>query len=219
MDCSTPGLPVHHQLPEFTQTHVHRVGGHQMVGDPTISSSVIPFSSHLQSFSASGSFKMSQLFTSGGQSIGGSASALVPPINIQDWFPLGWTGWMSLQSKGLSRVFSNTTVQKHQFFGFLYSPTFTSVQLYSLAFFIVQLSHLYMTTGKSIALTRWTFLSNVMSLLFNMLSRLVITFLPRSKRLLISRLQSPSAVILEKTLESPLDCKEIKPVNLKGNQS
>ena len=83
---------------------------------PTISSSVVPFS-HLQSFPASGSFPMSQFFTSGGQSIGVSVSASVPPMNIQDWFPLGWTGWISLQSKGLSRVFSNTTVKKHQFFG------------------------------------------------------------------------------------------------------
>ena len=83
---------------------------------PTISSSVIPFSSCLQSFPASGSFPMSQFFTSGGQTIGVSASALVFPMNIQDLFPLGWTGWISLQSKGLSRVFSNTTAQKHQFF-------------------------------------------------------------------------------------------------------
>ena len=84
---------------------------------PTISSSVIPFFSHLQSFPGSGSFQMSQLFTSGGQSIGVSASASVLPMNIQDWSPLGWTSWISLQSKGLSRVFSNTTVLKHQFFG------------------------------------------------------------------------------------------------------
>ena len=83
---------------------------------PTISSFVIPFSSCLQSFPASGSFPMSQLFASGGQSIGASALASVLPMNIQDWFPLGWTGWISLQSKGLSRVFSTTTVQKHQFF-------------------------------------------------------------------------------------------------------
>ena len=83
---------------------------------PTISSSVVPFSSHLQSFPASGSFPMSQFFVSGGQSIGVSTSASVLPMNIQDWFPLGWTGWISLQSKGLSRVFSNTTVQNHQFF-------------------------------------------------------------------------------------------------------
>ena len=84
---------------------------------PTISFSVIPFSSCLQSFSASGSFQMSQLFTSGGQSIGVSASTSVLPMNTQDGSPLGWTGWISLQSKGFSRVFSNTTVQKHQFFG------------------------------------------------------------------------------------------------------
>ena len=83
---------------------------------PVISSSVIPFSSHLQSFPASGSFQMSQLFASGGQSIGVSASPSVLPMNTQDWSALGWTGWISLQSKGLSRVFSNTTLQKHQFF-------------------------------------------------------------------------------------------------------
>ena len=110
MDCSTSGLPVHHQLPEFTQTLVHWLS-HQ-----TTSSSVIPFSSHLQSFPASGSFPMSQFFASGAQSIGVSASASVLPVNIQDWFPLGWTGWISLKSKGLWRIFSNTTVQKHQFF-------------------------------------------------------------------------------------------------------
>ena len=84
---------------------------------PTISSSVIPFSSCPQSFPASESFQISQLSTSGSQSIGVSASTSVPPMNTQDWPPLGWTGWISLQSKGLSRVFSNTTVQKHQFFG------------------------------------------------------------------------------------------------------
>ena len=113
MDCSTPGLPVHCQLPEFTHTHVRWVKWCH----PTISSSVITFSSHLQSFPPSGSFQMSQLFASGGQSIGVSASASVLPMNVQDWLPLGWTGWISLQSKGFSRVFSNTTVQKHQFFG------------------------------------------------------------------------------------------------------
>ena len=83
---------------------------------PTIWSSVVPFSSRLRSFPASGSFQMSQFFASGGQSIGASALASVLPMNIQDWFPIEWTGWISLQSKGLSRVFSNTTVQKHQFF-------------------------------------------------------------------------------------------------------
>ena len=86
-------------------------------GHPTISSSVIPFTSFPQSFSASRSFQMSQLFASGGQSIGVSASTSVLPMNTQDWSPLGWSGWISLQSKGLSRVFCNTTVQKHQFFG------------------------------------------------------------------------------------------------------
>ena len=116
--------------------------------------------------------------------IGVSASASVLPINTQDLSPSGWTGWISFQSTGLSRVFSNTIVQKHQFFS---TP----------AFFTVQLSHPYMTTGKTIALTRQTFVGKVMSLLFNMLSRLVITFLPRSKHLLISWLQSPSVVILE----------------------
>ena len=96
---------------------------------PTISSSVIPFSSCLQSFPASGSFPVSQFFKSGGQSIGVSASASVLPMNTKDWFPLGWTGWISLQSKELSRVFSNTTVQKHQFFSthFLHSSTLTSI--------------------------------------------------------------------------------------------
>ena len=83
---------------------------------PTISFSVVPFSFCLQSFPASGSFQMSQFFTSGSQSIGVSASASVLPMNIQDWSPLGWTGWLSLQSKGLSRVFSSTTVQNHQYF-------------------------------------------------------------------------------------------------------
>ena len=95
--------------------------------------SVIPFSSCLQSFWASGSFQISQFFASGGQSIGVSASASVLPMNIQNRFPLGWTGWISLQSKGLSGLFSNTTVQKHQFFGIqlsLYSPTLTSIPDY-----------------------------------------------------------------------------------------
>ena len=95
---------------------------------PTISSSVVPFSSCLQSFPASGSFLRSQFFASGGQITGASASTSALPLSIPDWFPLGWTGWISLQSKWLSRVFSNTTVKKHQFFGcsFLYSPTLTS---------------------------------------------------------------------------------------------
>ena len=95
---------------------------------PTISSSVVPFSTRVQSFPASGSFRMSRFFASSDQSIEASVSASVLPMNIQDWFPLRFTGWISLQSKGLSRVFSNTIVQKHQFFGtqLLYSPTLTS---------------------------------------------------------------------------------------------
>ena len=112
MDCNKPGFPVHHQLPEFTQTHVHQVGDAIQPSHPLSS----PFSSHLQSFPASVSFQISQFFASGGQSIGVSASTSVLPMNTQDWSPQGWAGWISLQSKGLSRVFSNTTVQKHQFF-------------------------------------------------------------------------------------------------------
>ena len=140
---------------------------------PAISSSVVPFSSCSQSLPASESFPTSQLFAWGGQSTGVSAFTSFLPKNTQGWSPLVWTGWISLQSKGLSRVFPSTTVQKHQFF---------STQL----FFTVQLSHPYMTTGKTIALTRRTFVGKVMSLLFNMPSKLVISFLPRSKRLLIS---------------------------------
>ena len=138
MDCSMPGLPIHHQLPECSTSCLSSRRYH-----PTISSSVVPFSSCLQSFPASGSFPMNWFFTSGGQSIGASASTSVLPINIQDWFPLGLTGLISLQFKGLSRVFSSTTVQKHQFFcSQLYGSTLT---------------------GKTIALTRWTFVGKVMS--------------------------------------------------------
>ena len=97
---------------------------------PTISSSVVPFSCYLQSFPASGSFQMSQFSASGSQSIGVSASASVLPMNIQDWFPLGLTGFISLQSKGLSRVFSNTTVQKYQFFSTQLSLWSNSQRLY-----------------------------------------------------------------------------------------
>ena len=124
MDCSVPGFPFHHQFPELTQTHVYQSC------HPTISSSVVPFSSCLQSFPASGSFQMSQFFASGGQSIGASASAPVLPMNIQGWFPLGLTGWISLQSKGHLRVFSSTTVRRHQFFGTQPSDTLTSVYDY-----------------------------------------------------------------------------------------
>ena len=151
---------------------------------PTVSSSVIPFSSCLQSFAASGSFPTSQFFASGGQSIGVSASASVLSMDIQDWFPLGLTGLISLESKGLSRVFFNTTALKHLFFSIqlsLWSNSTVSIHDYR----------------KSHSFGKTDFVGRVMSLLFNMLSRLVITFLLRSKCLLISWLQSPSAVILE----------------------
>ena len=113
MNRSTLGLPVHHQLQEFTQNHVHQVGDAIQPSHPLSS----PSPPAPQSLPASGSFPMSQLFTWGGQSTGVSALASVLPMNTQDWSPLEWTGWISSQSKGLSRVFSNTTVQKHQFFG------------------------------------------------------------------------------------------------------
>ena len=150
---------------------------------PAISSSVITFSSCPQFLPASGSFPMSQLFVSGGQSIGVSASASVLPMNTQNWSRLGWTGWISWQSGTLKSLLQHHSLK-------------ASILRCS-AFFTVQLSHPNMTAGKTIALTRWTFDGKVMSLLFNMLSRLVITFLPRSKHLLIPWLQSPSAVILE----------------------
>ena len=178
-DCSTASFPVRHQLPELTQTHVHRVGDTIQPSRPLSPPSPPAFNlSHHQGF-----FLMSQPFASGGQSFGASASASVLPMNIQDWFPSGLTGWISLQSKGLSRVFQHHSLK-------------ASILRHSV-FFIVQLSHPCMTTGKTIALTRLTFVGKVTSLLFNMLSRLVITFLPRRKRLLISWLQSPSGVILE----------------------
>ena len=112
MDCSMPGFPVLHYLPEFAQTHVHWLGDAIQPSHP-----VLPFSSRLPSFLASGSFPMTQLLASGCQSIEASASAPVLPMTIQGWFPLGLTGLISLLSKGLSRVFSSTTVQRHQFFG------------------------------------------------------------------------------------------------------
>ena len=159
---------------------------------PAISSSVIPFSSCLQSLPASESFPMSQLFAWGGQSIGVSASASFPPKKSQGWSPSKWTGWISLQSKELSRVFSGTTVQSHHFFG---------VQPFILSSSSI---HDYWK-NHSFDLT---FVGKVMSLLFNMLYRFVIAFLPRSKCLLISWLQSPSAVILE-----PPHCLTLFPVS------
>ena len=148
MNHGTPGLPVHHQLPEFTQTHVHRVSDAIQPSYP-LSSPSPP----APTFPASESFPMSQLFAWGGQSTGVSALASFLPKKSQGWPPSEWTAWISLQSKGLSRVFSNTTVQKASI---LRRP----------AFFTVQLSHPYMTTGKTIALTRGTFVAKVMSLYY-----------------------------------------------------
>ena len=151
---------------------------------PTISSCVIPISSCLQFFPASGSLPMSQFFTSGGQSIG-SFSFSIRPSNEHPGlisFRMDWLDLLAVQGTLKSLL--------------QYHSSKASILQHS-AFFIVQLSHPYMTTGKTIALTRWAFVGKVMSLFFNMLSRLVIAFLPRSKHLWISWLQSPSAVILE----------------------
>ena len=179
MNRSMPGLPVHHQLLEFTQTHVHRVSDAIQPSHPLSSPSPLaPNPSQHQS-----SFPMSQLFAWGGQSTGVSALASFLPKKSQGWSPSEWTDCISLQSKGLSR--------------FLQHHSSKASILRCSVFYTVQLSHPYMTTGKTIALTRQTFVCKVMSLLLNMLSRLVITFLPRRKHLLISWLQSPSAVILE----------------------
>ena len=147
-------------------------------------SSITPFSSCLQYFPASGSFPMNQLFTSGGQSIGASASASVLPMNIQCWFPLGLTRLISFAVQGTLK----SLLQHHS--------SKVSILQHS-AFLMVQLLHLYMTPGKTIGLMIWTFAGKIMSLLFNMLSRFVIAFLSRSKDLLISWLQSPSVVIWE----------------------
>ena len=176
MDCSTPGFPVLHSLSEFAYVHVHWIRWCH----PTISSYVVPFSSCLQSFSASESFPASRLFASGAQSIGPSTSASV--LSIQSWFPVGLIGLTSLLYKGLSRVFSNTTIRRHQFFALSlhYGPTLTSLHDY-------WKNHSF----------DYTFVSKVMCLPFNMLSRFVIAFLPRSKHLLILLLQSLSTVILE----------------------
>ena len=148
MNCSAPGFPVHH-LPAFAQTHVI-----ESVMPYNLSFSVTPFSPCLQSFPAAGSFPMSLFFASGSQSIGASSSVL--STNIQGWFSLGLIGLNSLPLKEFWRVFSSTAVEKHHFF----SPQPS----------LCQFSHPYMNTGKIIALTIWTFVSKVMSLLFNTLS-------------------------------------------------
>ena len=169
-DCSTPGLPLSLFLGVCSNSCPLSQWYHL-----SISSSVIPFSSCSQSFPASMSFQMRQFFTSGGHSIGASNSASVLQMNTQGWFPLGWTGWISLQSKGLSGVFSNSSK--------------VSILWHS-AFIKVQLSHLYMTTGKTIALTTWTFVSKVVSLLFNMLSRFIIACCSSHKSAEVSAMMS-----------------------------
>ena len=176
MDCSTLGFPVHHQLRVYSHCSPLSWWCH-----PTISSSVIPFSSCLQSFPALGSFPVSQFFTSDGQSIGSFSSS----------FSLSneYSGLISFRLDLLAVQGTLKSLLQHH-------SSKASILRCS-PFFIVQLSHPYVTTGKTIALTRQTFVGKGMSLLFNMLSRLVIAFLPRSKHLLTSWLQSPYAVILE----------------------
>ena len=176
MDCSTPGFTVLHHNLELAQTRSSSQWTH-----PTISSSVVPFSSCLQFWPSSVSFLMSWLSASGGQSIGASASASVIPMNTQDGSPLGWTGWISLQPKGCSRVFSTPQFKSinSSVLSLLYGPTLTSIHDY-------WKNHSFDCTDLC-----WQ------SLFFNMLFRLVIALLPRSKCLLISWLQSPAAVILE----------------------
>ena len=171
MDCSMTGFSVHHQLLEVTQTHVHQVSNAIQPSHP-LSSPYLTFnlSQH------QGLLKWVSSSPSGSQSIRISALASVFPMNIQDWSPLGWTGWISLQSKGLSRV----SPQHH---------SSKALILWYSAFFRVQLSHPYMTTGKTIALIWWTFDGKAMPLLFNTVSRLVITFLPRSKCLFSHHIQ------------------------------
>ena len=150
---------------------------------PTTSSSVAPFSSCPQSFTASRSFPVSWLFSSGGQSIGASASASALPMNIQGWFPLGLTGLISFQSRDSQEPSP--------------APQLKVSILQHSVFFVDQLSYSYMTTGKTIVMTVWTFVGKVVYLHFNTLSRFVIIFIPRSKCLSILWLQLPSAVILE----------------------
>ena len=167
MDCNTPGFPVHHKLLELTQIHVHRVGDAIQQSHPLLSTSLPAFSlSHHQGLFqwVSSSHQVAKVLE------------FQLPINIQDWFILGWTGWISVAVQGTLK----SLLQHHSIKASILSHS---------AFFIVQLSHPYMTTGKTIALTRQTFVGRVVSLLFNMLSRLVITFLLRSKCLLTSWLR------------------------------
>ena len=168
MDCSTPGFPVHHQLPEPAQIHVHQVGDAIQPSHPLSSPSppALNLSQHQGLFKwVSSSHQVAKVLEF-------QLQQSVLSMNIQDWFPLGWTGWISLQSKGLSGVFSNTTVKSinSSVLSFLYSPTLKFIHDY----------------WKTIALTRLIFAGKVTTLFFDMPSRLVIAFLPRVKSLLIS---------------------------------
>ena len=177
MDCSTPGLPVHHQILEFTQTHVHWVSDAIQPSHPLSSPSPASIFPRIRVFyNESGLHIRWPKYWSFSLSISSSNEYL---------------GWISFRMDWLGLLAVQGTLKNLQ-----YHSSKASVLWYS-AFFIVQLSHPYMTTAKTIALTRWTFVGKVMSLLFNMLSRLVITFLPRGKHLFISWLKSPCAVILE----------------------
>ena len=160
-----PGFPVLHYVLEFVQTYVHWIGNAIQPSHLLQPSSLFAF----KSFPASGSFPISW------PSIGASTSALVPPMSIQGWFLLGLTGWISLQSKGLSRVFPNTTV-----------GVWHQTILWCSALMMVQRSHLYTTTGKTIAFTIRTFVGKVIFLLFHTVSRFVTAFLPKSKHLWVS---------------------------------
>ena len=198
LDCSKANFPLLHYLPEFAHTHIYWVGdgiqpSHHLSPPSPLALNLSQHQGFFQWVSSSCQVAC----------IGTSTSASVLPMNIQGWFPLRLTGLISLQSKRLSKVFSSTSLK-------------ASVLRCS-AVFIVQLSYPYMTTGKTKALTRRTFVGKVMSLFFNILSRLVITFLPRSKHLLISWLQSSSTVILEPpkiksttvSTVSPSNCHEV----------
>ena len=179
MNCSTPGLPVHHQLPQFTQTHVHWVGDDIQPSHPLLSLSLaLNLSQH------QGLFK----WVSSLHQVGPNYWSFSFNISPSDEYP----GLISFRMDWLDLLAVQGTLKS-----LLQHHSSKASILRRSAFFTVQLSHPYMTTGKTIASTRWTLVGKVMSLLLNMLSRLVIIFLPRSKRLLISWLQSPSAVILE----------------------
>ena len=195
INCSTPGLPVHHQLPEFTQTHVHwvsKLSNHLTLCCPLLLSSTFPSIKVISNESAHRIRWPNYWSFSFNISPSNEHSGLIS-------FRMDWLDLLAVQ--GTLKIL----LQHH---------SLKASILWHSAFFIVQLSHPYMTTGKTIAFTRWTFAGKVMSLLFNMLSRLVIAFLPRSKRLFISWLQSPSVVILEPLQNKVSHCFHCSPIYL-----